>query len=61
MYEDFGGVFDIVLVPLGVLSATETYFVKVFRDTVALRFATLPFLTLITVWLIKSCVRVNFR
>jgi hypothetical protein len=44
--------FEIALVLLGVLSTTETPFlIKVFGDTIALKFVITPFLIMIGVWL----------
>lgn len=55
MREHFSGLFEIALVLLGVLSATETqYFIKVWGDAVAIKFSTTPFIAMITVWLIKE-------
>jgi hypothetical protein len=47
--------FEIALVLLGVLSATETqYFIKVWGDVTALQFSTTPFMVMIFVWLVKE-------
>ncbi len=53
--EKFSGIFDIALVLLGVLGATETtYFAQVWNDPTALKFAIMPFLFMILIWLIKE-------
>jgi len=55
MREHFSGLFEIALVLLGVLSATETqYFIRLWGETVALQFSTTPFMLMIFVWLIKE-------
>ena len=53
--EQLSSLFEIALVLLGVLSATETsLFFQIFGETVALKFAITPFLMMIVVWLIKE-------
>ncbi len=53
--ERFSGVFEIALVLLGIISATETpYYAEVFGDAVALKFAILPFLIMIIMWMFKE-------
>jgi len=47
--------FEIALVLLGILSASETqFFIEIFGETTALKFAITPFLFMIVVWLIKE-------
>jgi len=51
----FQHIFEIALVLLGVLSATENqYFAKIWGDTIALRFTITPFILIIAVWLLKE-------
>lgn len=53
--EHLDNLFDLALVLLGVLSATETPFlIQIFGETVALKFVTTPFVIMILVWLIKE-------
>lgn len=53
--DRLGSLFEIALVLLGVLSATETpFFIQIFGNTTALKFAITPFLFMIAVWLIKE-------
>jgi hypothetical protein len=53
--DRFGSIFEIALVLLGIFSATETpFFIKIFGDSVALKFAITPFLLMIVIWLIKE-------
>jgi hypothetical protein len=60
--ERFSGIFDIALVLLGVLGATETpYFAKVWNDQTALRFAITPFLLIIITWLWKELFKSYFE
>jgi hypothetical protein len=60
--DHFGSLFDIALVLLGVLSATETqYFVKFWNDRTALKFAVYPFLIIIPVWLLKELYKRQFE
>ena len=60
--ERFSGIFDIALVLLGVLGATETpYFAKVWNDQTALKFAITPFLLIIFIWLWKELFKGYFE
>jgi hypothetical protein len=53
--ERFSGIFDVALVLLGVLGATETtYFAQVWNDQTALKFAIQPFIMIIIIWLMKE-------
>jgi hypothetical protein len=53
--DRLGSPFEIALVLLGVLSATETpFFIQIFGNSTALKFAITPFLLMIVVWLIKE-------
>jgi hypothetical protein len=53
--ERFSGIFDVALVLLFVLGATETtYFAKVWNDQTALKFTVTPFILIVLIWLMKE-------
>jgi hypothetical protein len=60
--DHFGDMFNIALVLLGVLSATETpYFSKIWNISTALKFAIYPFLLMIMLWLFKELFKKQFE
>lgn len=60
--DRLGSLFEIALVLLGVLSATETpFFIQIFGNATALKFAISPFLLMIGVWLIKELYKNSAR
>jgi len=56
--EHLNDLFQIALVLLGILSATETqFFIKVFGEVNALKLAITPYIFMILIWIIKEFIK----